>query len=258
MGTTLRSRPPTSAPPLMTTPSTPTISVIMAAYNAAAFISEAIESALEQTRPAHEIVVVDDGSTDATADVVRGFPQVRYLHQQNQGASAARNRAIEASTGSYLAVLDADDLWPAQRLEAMADHLDAHPEVGIVFGQQEVLLEGDGPWPAWLAPATDPASGVIDPSLLPVAANSFVARRSAFDTVGLYATDMRHGEDTDWFLRAREAGIGHEILPDVVLVRRVHGSNLTVETDGQRTAMFDVLHRRIERRRAAATRETPP
>lgn len=231
-----------------------TISVIMAVKDGASFVDAALESAAEQTRAPAEIVVVDDGSTDDTAAVVTAWADgqttpVHLIRQENQGASAARNRAIDASTGDYVAILDADDRWPPERLAHMAGHLDAHPDTGIVLGRQEVAIEAGAPLPYWLEDADGEATGAVAPARLPVGTNSFVARRAIFDRLGGYAPDMRHGEDTDWILRARDAGIGVTVLDVVVLVRGIRGTNLTLETDGQRRAIFDVLQRRMARRR---------
>lgn len=229
---------------------TGSISVIVAVWNGERFVADAVRSALAQTRPPMEIVVVDDGSTDATASVIEtlaaAHPSVRLVEQPtNTGPAAARNRAIAASTGSLLAPLDADDTWPADRLELMAAHLDAHPEVAIVLGQQDLVVEGDGPLPEWASLALGPGSGGV-----PVPTNSFLARRTVFEAIGAYAEDLRHGEDSDWFLRAREAGFAFTILDDLVLHRRLHDANLTLDADRQRHAMFDVLRRRVARRRS--------
>jgi glycosyltransferase involved in cell wall biosynthesis len=262
--------PPTSP----TSPTSPTgagtISVIVAVKDGAAFVHEALESVVAQTRAPLEIVVVDDGSTDGTAAVVTDWAAgqaitVHLIRQENRGAAAARNRAIEHSTGDYLAVLDADDRWPADRLADMAGHLDTHPEVGIVLGHQRVAIDEGAPLPAWLLatgepttgePTTDePAAGepaaVGTPARLPIGTNSFLARRTVFEQIGGYATDMRHGEDTDWVLRARDAGVELTVLDRVVLVRGIRGTNLTLDTEAQRRALFDVLQRRMVRRRDA-------
>ena len=113
--------------------STPGISVVIPAYNAARLIGAAIESVLAQTRPVAEIVVVDDGSTDGTAEVATGFgEQVRCLRQDNAGPSAARNTGIEAATGEWIAFLDTDDSWLPSKVEAELEVLTAHPELAWI------------------------------------------------------------------------------------------------------------------------------
>jgi glycosyltransferase involved in cell wall biosynthesis len=107
-----------------------TISVVIPAYNAGPFIARAIESALRQTHPADEIIVVDDGSTDNTADAVRSFGEkVILIRQENAGASVARNTGINAAQGNWIAFLDADDEWVPGKLEQQIKHLQKHPDL---------------------------------------------------------------------------------------------------------------------------------
>lgn len=111
----------------------PLVSVITPAYNAARFIRETLDSALAQTYPRVEVIVVDDGSTDETAEILRGYgSRIRYIHQTNQGVSAARNRAIAASHGEIIAFLDADDVWFAEKLALQVEEYVGHPETGMI------------------------------------------------------------------------------------------------------------------------------
>src|ERR1700678_803249 len=113
----------------------PTISVIIPTYNRADLIGQALESALAQTHPADEIIVVDDGSTDDTERVVAQYAgQVRYMRQVNAGPSAARNRGIQAASGDFIALLDSDDLWVKDRLERQLAALTLHPGLDFIFG----------------------------------------------------------------------------------------------------------------------------
>lgn len=116
-------------------PNSVTISVVIPAYNSAAHIARAIDSVLAQTRPADEIIVVDDGSTDATAAVVQSFGNaVRLIAQANAGAAAARNTGIMAAAGDWIAFLDADDEWLPKRLAAQTAILDRYPNLSWVTG----------------------------------------------------------------------------------------------------------------------------
>ena len=224
-----------------------TTTVIIPVFNGEKHIAAALESVRAQTRPVQEVIVIDDGSTDATAAIVESFPEVTLLRQANQGPSAARNRGIMRASGDYLAMLDADDLWPANRQEIVAGMLDADPSLGLVMGTQRLLVEPGATLPYWV-PEGDLTD--IDPEELPRPTGAFVARRSVYEVVGLYEESMVHAEDTDWFLRSRDLGILWALIPDVVLIRRIHGGNLTCDTEAQRRSMFEVLQRRMARRRA--------
>jgi glycosyltransferase involved in cell wall biosynthesis len=194
----------------------PLVSVIMAAYNAAEHIGEALESVpAQQWRPL-EVVVVDDGSTDATAEIVRGYSEVVYVHQENQGPSAARNAAVERSSGEFVANFDSDDLLPPTRIGDQAGYLLAHPEVGAVFGRQEWMNA-----PEWMA--RDSVYGDVDGIPL----SSVMFRRNVFFELGGYDTSFVHGEDMDLLMRMRERGIEYRVISEIVLYRRYQPSSLT-------------------------------
>ena len=194
----------------------PLVSVIMAAYNAAEHVGEALESVLAQEWRPLEVVVVDDGSTDATPEIVRGYPEVAYVHQENQGPSAARNAAVEHSSGEFVANFDSDDLLPPTRVGDQAGYLLAHPEVGAVFGRQEWLNAPD-----WMA--RDSVYGDVDGIPL----SSVMFRRNVFFELGGYDTSFVHGEDMDLLVRMRERGIEYRVVPEIVLYRRYQPSSLT-------------------------------
>lgn len=188
----------------------------MAAYNAADHVGPALESVLAQDWRPLEIVVVDDGSTDGTADVVRSFSEVIYVRQENQGPAAARNAAVARSRGELVANLDADDLLPSTRVTLQANYLLEHPEVGAVFGRQEWLNA-----PSWMA--RDSVYGDIDGIPL----SSIMFRRDLFLELGGYDSAFEPSEDTDLVVRMRERGIAYAVLQEVVLHRRHHESSLT-------------------------------
>lgn len=194
----------------------PLISVIMAAYNAEEHLREALESALAQDWRPFEVILVDDGSTDGTGEIARSFDSVRYVRQENAGPAAARNRAIQASTGPLVANFDSDDILPPSRLRVQAEYLLEHPEVGCVFGRQEWLNA-----PPWLT--RDPVYGDLDG--IPLSSAMF--RREVLDSLGGYDGRYEPSEDMDLVIRMRERGISYVVLPDLVLYRRYHDSSLT-------------------------------
>jgi glycosyltransferase involved in cell wall biosynthesis len=122
----------------------PRVSVVIPTYNCAHFLGRAIDSALAQTFIDREVVVADDGSTDETKSIIDRYgTQVRYFYQPNRGLSSARNLAIANSTGEYLAYLDADDKWYADKLEKQVQFLDTHPECGFVHSDVTVIDDED-------------------------------------------------------------------------------------------------------------------
>ena len=120
----------------------PSISVVIPVFNGEKYLAEAIQSVLNQTVPPSEIIVVDDGSTDHTAAVCREFAdQIHYLKQENHGAAAARNLGIKEAAGTYLAFLDADDLWMPTRLQEGLSRIEENDSPGILFGMIEEFYQ---------------------------------------------------------------------------------------------------------------------
>jgi glycosyltransferase involved in cell wall biosynthesis len=193
----------------------PLVSVVMAAYNAEEYVRQALESVLAQDWRPLEVVVVDDGSTDRTAEIVRSF-DVEYVHQANAGPAAARNAAVARAHGRFIANCDSDDLLPPTRVGLQVRHLLEHPDVGCVFGRQEWLNP-----PPWLG--RDAVYGDLDG--IPLSSAMF--RREVFEALGGYDGRFEPSEDMDLVIRMREQGIRYSVLPDVVLHRRHHESSLT-------------------------------
>jgi glycosyltransferase involved in cell wall biosynthesis len=188
----------------------------MPAYNAEAYLREALESVFAQDWQPFEVIVVDDGSIDATAQIAKSFAGLRYIRQENQGPSAARNTAIANAHGELIANFDSDDLLPPGRLRLEASFLVDNPDVGAVFGRQEWLNA-----PAWMA--RDSVYGDVDG--IPLSSAMF--RREVLGKLGGYDTTFVQGEDMDLLVRMREHGIRYHVLPDVVLYRRYRETSLT-------------------------------
>jgi glycosyltransferase involved in cell wall biosynthesis len=123
----------------------PKVSALVITYNHAHYIAEALNSIYAQTYKDYEVIVVDDGSTDGTPDVMWQWPTAQYHYQQNQGLNPALNRSIELSNGEYLAILAADDSWTPRRLERQVAILDSRPDIGMVYGDAMVVDEHGAP-----------------------------------------------------------------------------------------------------------------
>jgi glycosyltransferase involved in cell wall biosynthesis len=223
------------------------MSVMIGAYDAAPYLGEAIESVLAQDYEPIELIVVDDGSTDGTAEVARSFPQVKVIQQENGGNGAARNRAVENASGELYAFLDADDRFTLGKLRLQKGALDADPGLDMVFGHVREFLspELDEETRASLRPpAAEPMPWT--------APNLMLIRRESFQRVGPFTTAVRVGVTVDWFARAAEAGLRYAILPEVVLERRLHTQNNGLRESASRSQYLQVIRQAMERRRAAA------
>jgi glycosyltransferase involved in cell wall biosynthesis len=218
----------------------PLVSVIIPAYNAERFLAKAIDSVLTQGHDALEVIVVDDGSTDGTANVARRYdPEVRLLQQLNGGTGAARNAGVQAASGELLAFLDADDIWTEGALEARLALLDTEPQLHGVFGLVETFYDNVSA-EAYEVKAEAIAAGQV--------AGTLLIRRDAFLQAGMF-TDVRLGEFIEWYARAIDAGLRFETVPLVILQRRIHGANTTT-TAPDRTAYLRAMQSIIARRRA--------
>jgi hypothetical protein len=197
----------------------PLISVIVPTYNGASFLREAIDSILAQDYPTLEIIVVDDGSTDGIQAAVAALPvDVRFFRQPNLGPAAARNRGIRDACGQFIAFLDVDDLWPANNLNTLLAAFERNPSLHVVNGHAQMMVRRDGGGYDY---AGNPAESY------PYFIGAALYRRDVFHAVGLFDEGMRLGEDTEWFNRLFGAGLPTERLPEVTLMVRRHGANMT-------------------------------
>jgi glycosyltransferase involved in cell wall biosynthesis len=197
------------------------ISCIVPVFNGERFLAETLDSILKQTCAPFEILVVDDGSTDGTPGLIRRYgSRVRYLWQANAGPASARNTGIAAATGEFVSFLDADDVWHPEKLARQMQRFEVRSDLGICLSHiqnfympevsaEEQLRKDD--------PRARPIAGYSSVTLL--------ARRALFEAIGGFDTTLQHGDDTDWFIRAERHGALLEVLPEVLVFRRLHADN---------------------------------
>jgi glycosyltransferase involved in cell wall biosynthesis len=222
------------------------VSVIVPTFNGERFLEEALRSALAQTLPPLEVIVVDDGSTDASAEIAEAFGEpVRCIRQENAGVAAARNHGLSVARGEFIAFLDHDDLWPADKLELQVAALRDDSAADIVTGRMRVL-GGSVPGRAWSVEDEREAPGGAH---LPAA----LIRRSAFDRIG--ALDESVGgasDDLDWVVRARDLGLRTLTLDAVTLLYRWHGGNASTDVDSAAEGQLAAVKASLDRRRGRA------
>jgi glycosyltransferase involved in cell wall biosynthesis len=218
------------------------VSVIVPAYQAEAYLEEALESALAQDHRDVEVVVVDDGSTDRTAEIALAHG-VHVLRQPNRGPAAARNAGVAVARGAFITILDADDVWPTDRLSRQLTHLREHPEIDIVLGLTEVFLTPGQP-----PPAHDPRFAAGEQ----VAGHpaTMLVRREVFEMVGTFDESLRLSEDIDWLARASDAGVRSARLDHTLLRYRIHAANTSRDTQANHAATLGVLRASVARKRS--------
>ena len=227
-------------------PVSPLVSVIVPVYNGERYLGAALQSIFGQDYHPFEVIVVDDGSTDNTADVVKSFPDVTCVSREHQGVATARNAGLAQAHGDFISFLDADDLWTPQKTSLQMARLQERPQAGCVSGYSRCFKEPGVPTPDWL-----PVKFFEDICAAGGSLCALLARRGVFEKVGLFNPKLRSGEDMDWFIRLRDRGIIMETLPDVLLLRRFHDRNMTYQVrSGDRSHLISIFKASIERKRA--------
>jgi glycosyltransferase involved in cell wall biosynthesis len=181
----------------------PLISIIIPTYQSAQFLPQSIESILNQTFKDFEVIVVDDGSTDSTSEVLNNYiPQIRVISQKNQGPSIARNTGIRASSGVFLAFLDADDFWISDKLEKQIRLLEENYELGLIFTNALILYNQISK--GTIFDLVTPKSGWVEKDLFQInfmPMSTILVRRSCLERVGLFDENLPPCEDYDLWLR---------------------------------------------------------
>jgi glycosyltransferase involved in cell wall biosynthesis len=221
------------------------ISVVIPAFNAAATLEETLASVMSQTRPPNEVIVVDDGSSDATSEIARGMRGAYVLRQANGGVASALNTGLLACHFSHIAFLDADDLWLPTCLETHEKHLEALPGLDASVGwvgefvcpalppSEARRLRPRPAQPGWLYGAT-------------------LQRRDVFEQAGLFNPLLRFGAWIDWVDRARHAGVVFGVIEQLVLRRRLHPDSLSANpgaAEARQRGLLSVARLALARRR---------
>lgn len=226
----------------MTSPLVSIVSVVLPVFNGEQFLAQALDAILAQDYPALEVIVADDGSTDATPQTVKRYPTVRYVRQENAGPSAARNAGIAVSTGDFVTFCDCDDLYYPGKVSAQVRHLQSNPQCGAVMVRHHTVIEPGTEPPAWIE--KDDGGAQVQ---------SAMVRREVIDTVGGYNPEYRMSENMEWLTRIKTAGFGVDVIDEILVDRRLHGSNASYSRRDLQTGLLATLRSRIEATRRAET-----
>jgi glycosyltransferase involved in cell wall biosynthesis len=219
------------------------LSVVIPAFDCARYIGEALESVLAQVGGDAEVLVVDDGSRDATAAVAESFgSSVRVIRGAHVGIGATVNHGMREARGAVLALIDGDDRWLPRKMALQLAALDAEPLLDIVFGHVRQFLSPEVSDVGRYAFTSEPMAGLHR--------GAMVIRRDAWQRVGPMETDLVLGEFIGWYARAIDAGLKTRMLPDVVYERRVHGLNTVLRERDMYGDYVRVIKATMDRRRA--------
>jgi len=225
----------------------PLVSVVIAAFNGEKYISEAIGSALKQNYEPMEIIVVDDGSTDATNDIVKRFHDVILITQTNQGNAVARNRGIQESRGKYIAFLDQDDYWVPEKISLQVQCLKPHVSAALCLCLQRSILEDKSNLPSWVNKLAHNQTAYVP--------SAWLVDRKAFEVVGLFDPKFPHGSDSDWLFRAKDRGIQTFTVPRTLLCKRLHTENLSYHGLDMKSEMLKLVRDSVHRKKGKENHE---
>jgi glycosyltransferase involved in cell wall biosynthesis len=210
----------------------PQVSVIIPAYNGDRFIAEAVESALNQTYSDLEVIVIDDGSSDRTTQVLQPYlKQIRYHYQTNQGVAAARNQGLQLAQGEWIAFLDQDDIWLPNKIELQVNCLKTQPQVGIVHSGWQIVdaqkrsLSNIEPWHK--IPNLDPVSWVQQ---MPILLSAMLFRQNWLTQVGGFNSRFKQACDVDLLQRLMLIGCQTDWVRQVTVLYRQHEHNDSLNT----------------------------
>jgi glycosyltransferase involved in cell wall biosynthesis len=226
----------------------PGISLIIPAYNAARYLGEALDSALNQTVRPRQIIVVDDGSTDNTLEVAQRYgDRVMVIAQENAGTSEARNRGLEKADQPLITFLDADDHFAPNKLERQLQALVEHPNAMLCICRARDFWSPELPQNARTA-------AKFEPQMRYGQVPTWLVRREVFDRVGTFNTTpaFKFAEGSELYSRIEAAGIEVARIDDVLLQRRLHSSNKTTNSKAHMDGIMALMKRRLDLRRNSA------
>ncbi len=222
----------------------PRVSVIIPIYNGENYFAESIESVLNQTSQPYETIVIDDGSSDDSAKIAQSYGDaLNYYFQPNAGIAAARNLGVEKANGNLLAFLDGDDLWTKDKLSLQIEAFNADLTLDIAFGHLEQFISPD------LDGEAKKKLYCPDEVIAGIHCGTMLVKRDAFFRVGLFETQLGVGEFMSWYLRAKELDLKINVIPDLVMRRRLHTSNTMLHKRDSITEFTNIIKASLDRRR---------
>lgn len=215
------------------------IAVIIPTYNRAGVVGRAIETALAQTLPPEEIIVVDDGSSDGTREVVEAYgPPVRYIHQQNQGLAASRNTGVRACRSPWVAFIDDDDEWAPGKLEKQAKAIAATPDAVLCYTGLVCVVKGGG---STVIMPNSPDR--IYPTIrlrTPFSPCSVMIRKDALEAVGGFNPRLRAAEDWELFMRLVPTG-RLAWVPEPLLIVHASPETMSMQSESMLAAELSIM-----------------
>lgn len=222
------------------------MSIVVPCYNASRYIGDTLNSVLEQTLPDWEAIIVDDGSTDNSTEIIQQFVEqdrrISLLQRRNSGVSKARNAGSAAANGKYLAFLDADDIWHPDYLQRMAIHLNAWPHIGISFAIARIVDSEGKPTGSYSSVKSSGLDTFDFISSNPTTTcSNLMVRKEIFQQLGGFPEDLCHAEDQLFLIKAHLGGICIEGCHEILVDYRINSSGLSSDLEAMREGWEKML-----------------
>jgi glycosyltransferase involved in cell wall biosynthesis len=224
----------------------PLVSVVMIVSNGEKYIKFAIESVLSQHYEPLEIIVVDGHSIDKTEVIAKCYSKVRFVRQEKSGVSDAYNLGIEEARGDFVAFLSHDDIWTPDKLHTQMSYMLDNPAIQYTISKIRYFLEPGATLPSGFRKSLlkeTPVGRIME---------TLVARKEVFDGVGKFNTNLSTAEDVDWYARAADANIPMAIMPNVLLHKRIHGENISLDVSKNNQNLLKALRLSVRRKKSQA------
>ncbi|BAQ63085.1 glycosyl transferase [Geminocystis sp. NIES-3708] len=219
------------------------ISVIIVVRNGEKYLSEAINSVLNQTYQPQEIIVIDGKSSDKTPDIAKSYQNVRYILQKSKGLANARNTGIDNARGDLIAFLDHDDRWCENKLSLQLNEFINDPQIEYSYGQVELFLES----------GHELRRGFPEKLLKEVqqgrTPGTLIMKKSLWERIGKFNPEFTIGCDTEWFTRVKDYHIPHSFIPQTLLYKRIHHTNLSHNVELNRQELLTIVKQSLDRQR---------
>ena len=229
-------------------PTGPLVSCIVPVFNGERYLGEALDSIFAQTYQPIEVIVADDGSTDKSRSLAESYGfRLQWVSQATTGPAATRNLGVRAARGDLLAFLDADDLWKPRKLEYQVAKFRECPELEACVSHAQMF------WVPELAAEEISCREHLRAQPIPgYASTTLLARRAVFESIGLFREDLWFADSTEWFIRFREAKLSLCLIPEVLVLHRMHTANLTRRrSDASKAEFANVIAAALSRKRSA-------
>jgi glycosyltransferase involved in cell wall biosynthesis len=222
----------------------PLVSVIIPVKNGEKYLRSAIESVLKTNYSPLEILVVDGKSVDRTPEIIRSFKSVRHICQEGKGLADAWNLGIREAKGEMIAFVESDDYWAPEKLKLQVACLLENPGIQYTISRFKFFLEPGCSVPVGFK------KELLEGDQVGRIPGTLLARRALFDVVGFFNNDLSIAADVDWFVRAKDKDVKFAIIPEVLLYKRVHESNLSSNAETNNRELLSLLRKSIARGQA--------